>query len=310
MKEGNSRAIYFYPSKIKYVSLIILGIVFAVGGIAMCYSAFKNDDYTNSLIGAGIAIFFGLPIPFVFKVMIDALPYLCLTEKELIINPLGKNPLPIKRVDIKGYRMLYIRFNTFIEIILYDEEKYTKHMSKTHRKLNSIGTMGGHFSLFNIALGQIKVSERDLLFYALDNIDSPYFDVENVPSSKILKTMNSFTSQINQEYFMKNYLLSLIIFIFSMLLFYWGDNDMASLNYVITSFVLFPFAKLLFDVMIGFKLKSSVKKQSKTMNYMYQLIYIVYFVLFLVSPFVGPVGILYLITRSLHRWIKKRNDNP
>src|SRR5699024_10238570 len=115
--------------------------------------------------------------------------------------------------DIERYRIrekhIYFYTYTFIEIILYDEEKYQKHMSKTHRKINTIGTMGGKYSLFYITLGEIKVTERDLLFYALDHIHSPDFDVENVPSSKLLDTMDSFSNEINQEYFKKNYLLSL-----------------------------------------------------------------------------------------------------
>src|SRR5699024_203232 len=101
--------------------------------------------------------------------------------------------------------------------------------------------------------------------------------------------------------------LSLIIAIFSMVLDYWDDKDINSPNYLITSFVLFPFAKLMFDVMIVFKLKSIIEKQSKTNKYVYQIFYIVdYFLLFLVSPFVQLVGILFLITRALHRWIKKK----
>ena len=66
----------------------------------------------------------------------------------------------------------------------------------------------------------------------------------------------------------------------------------------------------MFDVMIGFKLKSTIEKQSNPIKYVYHFFHLIgYFLLFLVSPFVGPIGILYLITRTLHRWIKKRNNN-
>src|SRR5699024_8380784 len=114
--------------------------------------------------------------------------------------------------------------------------------------------------------------ERDLLLYALDNITSPDFDIKDVPKSKITEKMESFTNQINQEYFKKSYLLGLVLTIFSMVLFYWGDKDMSSAYYVIISFVFFPFAKLMFDAMIGFKLKSTIENQSNTNKYVYQLI--------------------------------------
>src|SRR5699024_9304166 len=149
---------------------------------------------------------------------------------------------------------------TCLDFILYDEEKYKEQMSKTKPKLNGIGTIDGKPCTVSIFLDHIKIAEQDLLLYALDNITSPNFDVKNVSKSKVTERIDSFlapfTNQINQEYFKKNYLLSLIIAIFSMVLAYWDEKDINSPNYLITSFVLFPFAKLMFDAMIGFKLKS------------------------------------------------------
>src|SRR5699024_6814153 len=240
---------------------------------------FKHEDYLMCLLGGVIAIFSTISIPVFINNIIKPLPYLILTEQELIMNPAPQKPIRIKWEDVEGYRIrtFNTRFNTltFIEIVLYDEEKYKKQMTKINRKFNAIGTMGGNFNLFSIHLEQIKVTERDLLLYALDNITSPDFDIKDVPKYKITEKMDSFTNQINQEYFKKNYLLSLIIAIFSMVLDYWDDKDINSPNYLITSFVLFPFAKLMFDVMIGFKLKSIIEKQSKTNKYVYQIFYIV-----------------------------------
>lgn len=314
MVEENPTTLYFYRSKVKNILITIFGVVFLAGGVAMCYTAFKNEAYLTSLLGGVMAIFLALLIPLMIFRIIKPIPFVVLTEKELMMNPGAKKPIRIEWEDVEGYRIreFHTQYNTltFIEIILYDEEKYKAQMSEKQRKFNVIGTMGGKYSLFSIYLEQIKITERDLLLYALDNITSPDFDVENVPKSNITEKMDSFTNQINQEYFMKNYLLSLVITIFSMLLLYSDSNEMSSLNYVITSFVLFPFGKLMFDVMIGFKFKSFIKKQSNTNYYVYQLINaIIYFILFFVSPFVGPIGILFLITRALHRWNKKRNEH-
>src|SRR5699024_8696226 len=83
-------------------------------------------------------------------------------------------------------------------------------------------------------------AEQDLLLYALDNITSPNFDVKNIFKPKITERINSFlapfTNQINHEYFKKSYLLGLILTIFSMVLFYLGDKEMSSANYI---FILF-----------------------------------------------------------------------
>src|SRR5699024_6075674 len=201
MREYNSTTLYFYLSKVKRVLFFITGFVFTPRGIAMCYNTFKNEDYLMRLLGGVIAIFYTISIPYIRKNIIKPVHYLILTEQELIMNPGAKKPIRIKWEDVEGYRIrtVHIRFNTltFIEIVLYDEEKYKKQMTKINRKFNAIGTMGGNFSLFSIHLEQIKVTERDLLLYALDNITSQDFDIKDVPKSKITEKMDSFTNQIN-----------------------------------------------------------------------------------------------------------------
>src|SRR5699024_11758263 len=101
-----------------------------------------------------------------------------------------------------------------------------------------------------------------ILLYTLDNINTPDFNVKDVPKYKITKKMESFTNQINLQYFWKNYLLSLIIAISFMVILYEGEKNINSLNYLITSSVLFPFANLMIDVIIGFILKSTNEIQS------------------------------------------------
>lgn len=313
MKEKKPRILYFYPSKIKNILFIIFGTVFIVGSVAICYITLKEENYMTSLLSGFIAILFTLSIPIFIMRIIKPVPYLVLTEEEIIMNPDTKNSTPIKWGDVDRLRIrtVHAQYNTltFVEIILYDEEKYKKEMSNMQRKFNAVGTMGGKFSLFGIHVNQIKMTERDLLFYALDNITSPDFDIADVPKSKITEKMDSYTNQINQDYFMKNYLLSLIITIFLFLLFYLNDQDMSSLNISIASFILFPFAKLMFDIVIGFKLNAYFEKQSDRLNYAQKLVYVVYLPLFLLSILIGPVGVLFFITSVLHKWSKKRNNN-
>lgn len=318
MEEDNTTTLYFYPSRVKIIIISILVIVFLIGGTAMCFIAFKNEDYPISLLGGVIATFFVLMMPAIVKKIIKPLPFLVLTKKEIILNQGTKNPVSIKWKDVERYKIQAHHINsislTCLDFILYDEEKYKEQMSKTKPKLNGIGTIDGKPCTVSIFLDHIKIAEQDLLLYALDNITSPNFDVKNVSKPKVTERIDSFlapfTNQINHEYFKKSYLLGLILTIFSMVLFYWGDKEMSSANYMFISFVFFPFAKLMFDAMIGFKLKSTIEKQSNTNQYVYQLIYIFScFLLFLISPFVGPIGILFLITSALHRWIKRRQHN-
>src|SRR5699024_6142331 len=115
------------------------------------------------------------------------LPFLVLTKKEIILNQGTKNPVSIKwkgveRYKIQGHHIGVKSFTsfTFLDFILYDEEKYKEQMSKTKSKLNGIGTIDGKPSTVFIFLYHIKIAEQDLLLYALDNITSPNFDVKNV----------------------------------------------------------------------------------------------------------------------------------
>src|SRR5699024_1148861 len=141
----------------------------------------------------------------------------------------------------------------------------------TKPKLNGIRTIDGKPCTVTIFLDYIKIAEQDLLLYALDNITSPNYDVNNVSKPKVTESIDSslttFTNQINHDNHNNSYLLGLVLTIFSIVLFYWGDKEMISANYMFISFFFFPFAKLMFDAMIGFKLKSTTENQSNTNKY-------------------------------------------
>src|SRR5699024_687992 len=162
------------------------------------------------------------------KRLITAAPYLILTEEELMINPYTEKSIPIKWEDIEGYSIKHVQFNKFIEIILYDEEKYKEQMSNIQQKLNTVRTNESKFSSFAIAYTQIKRKDRDILLYALDYIDTPDLDLENATASEWMdspasssNTSSLLANQITKKYFLKSYLGSLILAVFAMFLFYW-----------------------------------------------------------------------------------------
>lgn len=308
-----STTLYFYPSKIKSIFFTIFSFLFLVVGVVMCYTSFRSGEYFMSLLGGIIAVFLTLFISLNIIRILKSLPYLVLTDKELIMYPGTKNAAPIKWEDIKGchIRTIHLKYNTltFIEIILYDEEKYKAQMSSLQRKLNVVGTMGGNFTLFAIPLSLIKSAERDLLLYSLDNFNSPDFDIRNVPKSREEKKMDSFLNQIN-HYFKRSYLFSIVMTVFLALFLYSSLDEVNSLIYVITSFVLFPFAKFILDVLIIYDLKSTIESKSNSIIKFYQLISsIIYFFLFFMSPIIGALGLVYFIMVVIRRWIKKRNND-
>src|SRR5699024_4068456 len=121
----------------------IIGVVCLIGGTAMCFFAFKNEDYLISLLGGVIATFVVLMVPAIVKKIIKPLPFLVLTKKEIILNQGTKKPVSIKWKDVERYKIQRHRIGiksftsfTCLDFILCDEEKYKEQMSKTKPKLN------------------------------------------------------------------------------------------------------------------------------------------------------------------------------
>src|SRR5699024_12116661 len=114
-----------------------------------------------------------------------------------------------------------------------------KQMIEHKSKFHALSTITDKPCTVSFFLDHIIIAEQDLLLYSIDNITSPNFYVKNVSKPKVTERIDSFlapfTNQINHEYFKKSYLLGLILTIFSMVLFYWGDKEMSSANYMFIS---------------------------------------------------------------------------
>src|SRR5699024_5077284 len=87
--------------------------------------------------------------------------------------------------------------------------------------------------------------------------------------------------------------------------FSWIILSIEDITLIIGSFLLFPFAKVLYDAIIGFKLDEKVKKQESLIIYFYGLIYTVYLLLFLFIVGIVPFGILFMIVRAVNSFLKK-----
>src|SRR5690625_6261549 len=105
---------------------------------------------------------------------------------------------------------------------------------------------------------------------------------------------------IDRLYFLKSYRYGFIIFSISFILFYLLISKNGNyLIYIVISFILYPFAKVLIDWLFGFKLRHSIDKQKGFTYYFKQLIYMFDFILFHMSLFVAPIGIIFLLIRFI-----------
>src|SRR5699024_11389065 len=76
----------------------------------------------------------------------------------------------------------------------------------------------------------------------------------------------------------------------------WSSDVCSSdlLIYIIISFILYPFARALIDLMFGFKLRHLLDKQKGVTYYFNQLLFLLDFILYHLSLFVAPIAIIVL----------------
>ena len=173
-----------------------------------------------------------------------------MTETELIISP-------IHWEDIREFKMREANFNKFGEVRLYNEEKYRALMSKGTRKHNTIKDIM-KFSPFAIIWGNIKRKDREKLVHELDKrtVEWAYKLGDDLEDGR--KEQKQFR-EINKKYMWKSYGISLTLTIVSAFIFNLiDDRDMSLL---IVYFISFPFAKIVYDLLLGFKFSYKANKQ-------------------------------------------------
>ena len=110
---------------------------------------------------------------------------------------------------------------------------------------------------------------------------------------------------IDRSYFLKSYGYSLFMFALSFILFYLLiSRSGVYLFYLVISFILYPFAKVLFDWLFGFKVRHVLDKQKGITYYFDQLMFLFDYIVFHVSLFIAPFGMLFLLIRFIVNRVK------
>ncbi|MBY7144269.1 hypothetical protein KFZ56_14670 [Virgibacillus sp. NKC19-3] len=177
------------------------------------------------------------------------------------------------------------------------------------------------FSLFTMNTKAVRKQDRSALVEALDRIMQQ--KQNNGPS--IMETAQKQNEEtdfmekydpkprvdrsINRSYFLKSYGYGFFIFALSFVFFYLLISKNGNyLFYIIVSFLLYPFAKVLMDWLFGFKLRHRIDKQKGFTYPLEQFLFMFDFILFHVSLFVAPIGIVFLLIRFIVIRIKNRFD--
>ncbi len=124
-------------------------------------------------------------------------------------------------------------------------------------------------------------------------------------------------AEIGFKYIMTSYFIALVwisaIIIPVLLAKYQGGyvGGFSAIYYVVFSGVLFPFARIAYDIPIGFKLNDKVEHSSlANLPMIIGFLFFMYLLVLFFSVFLAPFGCLYLIVKGLqyHEQIIKRLD--
>lgn len=318
MEEKNK--IEFYHSK----GMLFLGIIFSLLLVAfdtlMLYIAYTEESILIIALALFIIILFSFfGVANILK-MIRGYPYITITDEYLQLDSFTKSEVTIYFTDIDYIKVSEVSFQRIFEIVLDDEDDYFYQLS-FHNKMRLFMNRLTGFSLFTINVKAVRKRERTALLKMLDlimqqkrNGEAPIIETahKQYDETDFIEKYNPtppINRSINRSYFLKSYGYGFIIFAVSFIFFYLliSRND-DYLFYIIVSLILYPFAKVLIDWLFGFKLRHKLDKQKGFTYYIESLIYMFDFLLFHVSFFIAPIGILFLLIRFIVIRIKGSGD--
>ncbi|MGM8366388.1 STM3941 family protein [Virgibacillus sp. W0181] len=309
--------LHLYQSKVKIILYTIIFFPFMAGGYYFTYIAVKEQSFLGMLTALFIAILFTvLSVAFIFKLMRNQ-PNFTITNTYIKLNPQTKNEITIYYDQIRTIEVSESFFQKSIELVIYDEDEFNNQLS-LYNKIKL--APNNWFGYKTITTSHKAVAKRDRLklLTALDNIvegrtmghpsviDIHHQSIDSQKDFMEKYDLNPITDlKIDNTYFKKAFGYSLFIFLFMFVLFYLLiDSGDGYLSYITISFFAFPFAKVLIDWMGIHKLRQKLDKQKGVTFYLYQLIFVFDALLFHISIFIAPFGLLFLFIRYI---IKKKN---
>lgn len=297
MKEEVSLS--FYTSNSIYLMLLLQSLFVIAGGLIAFYG-WKNDTGL-AVLGVVLASIFILQMYPVVKRIWTRTPYLIITNTSLIINQSYKGPVSIDAADINGFELLTLQMKKHIFIILDNTEKYREIIAeKSFFKKRPRNVMG--ISPLYIVWHQVRKKDRSLLVSELERLidhhDFLFLDnlSEQVESESVEQEIYEKKDKV---YFLQAYAYSLALSILAVFIMALDGGDI-SIAYLILSFLLFPFGKVMFDDLIGLKINFLRKKETMAFMdyYFFPLTVMIYGFIYMVSTVIAPLGIIYFLVST------------
>lgn len=311
--EVNEQA--FYHSKGKLFLGVIFSLVFAIFGAFVLWLAYMERSAFVSVLGLFITVVLGTFAVSNTLKLIRGYPYLIITDQFIQLDPFTKSETTIYVEDIRYLKLSEASFQRIVEIVLHEEDLYFDQLS-FHNKVRLFMNRFTGFSIFMVSIRIVRKQERPALFEALEKIQQKVDGYVPVNAAYKLEDEVDFTKKYNpipphklsidRDYFLKAYGYSLVFFVSLFILFYWlmsKNNDY--LFYISLSFVAFPFAKVLIDWLFRFKFVQRLDHQKGVTYQFDRLLFLFDILLFHISLFIAPFGLLFLLIRFTVNRLKR-----
>lgn len=304
-------AVHFYNNKLR-LSIVFIFITALLYGIsALSYIAYGEVLLLIFLPFLLVTILIGLIWLVNFLKLFNRNPYITITNSYMLINPNTKNEIKIEPANIATVSVVEVSFDKRIQFYLRDEDTLFKSLSLLSKILYGPDKLFGQ-NIFYIQYGLIKKRKRLLFLKAFDDFITQSVSQEekttilkDFPDSSIEtegQIFNKYDNHliqklvINFQYFKIAYVYSLLIFLITLVLFYFLlYKDNSYLIYIIVSFFAYPFAKLFLDRLGIYKLRQKIDKQTGVTYYLHQGIFFFDVLLYHISIYLAPLGLLVLI---------------
>ena len=301
----------FYHSKGKLFLGVIVSLLFVALGVLIVNLAYIEESILFFALSLFIIVLFSFFAVANLLKLIRGYPYIMIMDEYIQLDSFTKSEVNIYFTDIESLKVSETSFQPIVEIVLFDADDYFAQLS-FHNKVRLCMNRVTGFSLFTISAKAVPKQERPALLETLDYVMQQKLNNESVSIEAVQKQnvetdfMEKYdptppiNRSIDRSYFLKSYGYGFFIFAISFVLFYLLiSRNNGYLFYIIVSFILYPFARVLIDWMFGFKLRHALDKQKGFTYYFEQLKYMLDFALFHVSLFVAPIGILFLLIRFI-----------
>lgn len=305
--------ITFYPSKVKvFLAMIIIAGFTSFTALVMV--AFISHDSPIPFIIMMLITLVGLIILLsVIRALIHSRPSVLFTETYFILGPKLRHALKVYYKDID-----YLEYSDkdtiqSIKVALKDEAAYFDELSAWQTFFHGQNKLVG-VPLVSIPHKGIKKRDEPLFYTVMEDlmaltegeIDSLHIeDIRDRAKKEDVLSREAFISKIDPydpvvlrfdlAYFKSAYLTSFIYFVVFLLFGYFTGNDFY-VGYVLFSFITYPFGLIVAD-MLGFYKVKERKRRGGLMSLYYNSILGMEFLLYHISLFLFPIGLLILLIR-------------